>query len=690
MKDLLNQLRNNIPASAITGPIFIILILAMMILPLPPMLLDVFFTFNIGMSLVVLLTAMRARKALDFLSFPSVLLLSTLLRLSLNVASSRAVLMEGHTGPDAAGKVIESFANFLIGGNYAVGIVVFMVLTIINFVVITKGATRIAEVAARFTLDAMPGKQMAIDADLNAGMINEQEARKRRSEVAQEAEFYGSMDGASKFVRGDAIAAILILAINLIGGLIVGIAQHQLSIGDAASNYTLLAIGDGLVAQIPGLMISTAAGLMVSRVSAEGDISQQMAENLLGDPKALFVTGGIIGVLGLIPGMPHLAFLLMAAAVCAVAWGIDKRNKAPKKEEAAQLEDKTKPQDVEVGWNDVPAPDTLGIEVGYRLLPMMEPGSTHEVLQRIKNVRKKFAQEVGFLPATVHVRDNLALPPNKYRIMFKGVEIGSGDLYPDRLLAICGEDESLPPLPGEKTKDPTFGMPAVWVFRDAQEQAEFAGYAVVEPGTVITTHLSHIMRSHAQELLGREEVQQLVDHIKQYSPKLIEDVIPKLVPLHVLQKVLQNLLSEGLTILDVKTVIENLAEHYGTTQDTNDLTRNVRVAVSRAIAAQVAPGAGAIPVMTLSAALEGLLMQAFSSGGAFDPQMAEKLLNEVTQTASAIENTGGSPILVVPSQLRQSLSRFLRRNAKGLSVLSTDEIPDGRQLKITHLIGETL
>ncbi|NWG39114.1 MAG: flagellar biosynthesis protein FlhA, partial [Hydrogenophilaceae bacterium] len=535
----------------LAGPLFIVMILAMMVMPLPPFALDVLFTFNIALSVIVLLASLYTRKALDFAAFPTILLVSTLLRLSLNVASTRVVLLEGHTGPDAAGKVIESFGHFLVGGNYTVGIVVFIILVVINFVVITKGAGRIAEVSARFTLDAMPGKQMAIDADLNAGLIGEDEARKRRSEVAQEADFYGSMDGASKFVRGDAIAGILILVINILGGLAVGVFQHDLSFADAAKNYTLLAIGDGLVAQITALIISIAAGIIVSRVSTEQDISSQVLSHIFSNSQVLYITGGILGLMGLTPGMPHFVFILLSAGLIAMAWY--RSHSQGEEESREQMIAPPIPEPVDASWADVEPVDTLGLEVGYRLIPLVDASNDAELVKRIKGIRKKFAREIGFLAPPVHIRDNLEIHPNSYRITLKGVEIASGDVQVGQLLAIDPGNVS-GAMPGAQTREPAFGLPAVWIDNGLREQAQSMGYTVVDAGTVIATHLNHVVGMHAAELLGRQEVQQLLDHLAKESPKLVEDLVPKLLPLSTLQKVLQNLLSEGVHIRDMRTI----------------------------------------------------------------------------------------------------------------------------------------
>lgn len=675
---------------ALAAPILIIMMLAMMILPLPAFALDILFSFNIALSIIILLTSLYTVKPLDFMAFPIVLLVSTMLRLSLNVASTRVVLTEGHAGPDAAGKVIEAFGHFLIGGNYAVGIVVFVILTIINFVVVTKGAGRIAEVGARFALDAMPGKQMAIDADLNAGLIGEQEARRRRTEVGQEAEFYGAMDGASKYVRGDAIAGIMVTIINIVGGLIVGVLQHDMAFGDAIKNYTLLAIGDGLVAQIPSLIISVAAGVIVSRVASEQDIGSQLTTQLFAKPQVLYITAGIIGGMGLIPGMPHIAFLLLAAALGAAGHALSQRAKNAEVQRPEPEAAVAPPEVEEATWQDIVPVDTLGLEVGYRLIPQVDKTQGGELLRRIKGIRKKFAQEVGFLSPPVHIRDNLELKPSAYRITLKGVEVGSGESHIGQFLAIDPGMVS-GSLPGTVTTDPAFGLPAVWIDASMREHAQALGYTVVDAGTVIATHLNHVISTHAADLLGRQEVQQLLDHLGKESPKLVEDLVPKLIPLSTLQKVLQNLLTEGVHIRDMRTIIETLAENASHTQDPNDLTAMVRIALGRAIVQQIFPSTNELSVMTLDGRLERLLMQALQSSGpdgaGIEPGLADNLVMQTEQAVRQQEQMGLTPVLLVPGPLRASLSRFLRRALPQLKVLSHAELPDSKTIRVTSLVG---
>ncbi|CAE6757322.1 flagellar biosynthesis protein FlhA [Paraburkholderia nemoris] len=676
---------------ALAGPVLICMILGMMILPLPPFLLDLLFTFNIALSVMVLLVSMYTMKPLDFAAFPSVLLFSTLLRLSLNVASTRVVLLEGHTGPDAAGQVIESFGHFLVGGNFAVGIVVFVILMVINFMVITKGAGRIAEVSARFTLDAMPGKQMAIDADLNAGLINEDQARKRRLEVSQEAEFYGSMDGASKFVRGDAIAGLLIMVINIVGGLIVGMAQHGMDFASAGKTYTLLTIGDGLVAQIPSLVISTAAGVIVSRVATNEDIGTQLTGQLFTNPRVLVITGCILVLMGLIPGMPHFAFLILGGGLIQLGRTMKKRSEARKN--TATLVDVAPAtlapvENAEASWDDVTMIDTLGLEVGYRLIPLVDKNSDGELLKRIKSIRKKFAQEIGFLPPVIHIRDNLELRPNGYRIALKGVEVGVGEAYPGQWLAINPGQVSAA-LPGTPTQDPAFGLPAIWIDTNLREQAQVYGYTVVDSSTVVATHLNHLVVTHASELLGRREVQALLERMQKDTPSLVDDLVPKSLPLTTLQKVLQNLLEEGVPIRDLRTILEALSEHAPKVTDAHDLTAAVRLALGRAITQQWFPGVGDMQVMGLDSNLERVLSQALSTGAnpGLEPGLAHTLLNETQKAMTRQQNLGLSPVLLVQHALRPMLARFLRRSLPQLKVLSYAEVPDTRNIKVVNLIG---
>jgi len=672
------------------APIFIVLVLAMMVLPLPPWMLDLLFTFNIAMALMVMMVASQMVRPLDFAAFPAVLLVTTLLRLSLNVASTRVVLMEGHTGAGAAGKVIESFGHFLIGGNFAVGLIVFAVLVVINFIVVTKGAERIAEVGARFTLDAMPGKQMAIDADLNAGLIDEKEAKRRRAEVGEEAEFFGSMDGASKFVRGDAIAGMLILVINIVGGFLIGVISHNLSAGDAANHYVLLAVGDALVAQIPGLLISVAAAMVVSRVGKEQNIGSQIGAQVFGSSKALGITAGIVGTLGLIPGMPNLVFLLIAGALGALAWGLKRRDKLAAEAPPAPPPD-AQPANAEANWDDPVPVDTLGLEVGYRLIALVDKtrvSGGSDLLSRIKGVRKKFAAEVGFLPPAVHIRDNLELKPSAYRVLLRGAVVGEGEAYPGMLLAINPGGASIK-LPGTATTDPAFGLPATWIEERQREMAQMNGFTVVDCATVVATHLSHLMQVNAARLLGRVETQQLVEHVTKQAPKLIEDVIPKMVGIATLQKVLQLLLDEGVHIRDMRSIVECVAENAAQVTDPVELARRIRVHLAPVIVQQIYGPTKELDVIALEPELERLVTQALTSphGAALDPGVADTLTREAANTAKKQEDLGQPACLLVPDPIRVPMARLLKRAAPRLKVLGHSEIPETHSIRIGNIIG---
>jgi flagellar biosynthesis protein FlhA len=672
----------------LAGPVLIMTILAMMILPLPTFVLDLLFTFNIVLSIMILLVAMFTQKTLEFSAFPTVLLFSTLLRLALNVASTRVILMQGHTGADAAGQVVEAFGHFLVGGNFAIGIIVFIILIIINFMVITKGAGRIAEVGARFTLDGMPGKQMAIDADLNAGLIGEEEAKRRRKEVTQEADFYGSMDGASKFVRGDAIAGLMIMAINIIGGLIIGVMQHDMSVGMAGETYTLLTIGDGLVAQIPSLVISTAAGVVVTRVVNDQDVGEQMVDQLFTSSRVLLLSAAVIGLLGLIPGMPNLVFLLFTALLLGMAWWLRGREDAQRSLAGAvhaRVESETA-QVNEASWSDVQMEDELGLEVGYRLIPMVDQDQQGQLLNRVRGIRKKFAQQMGFLPPAVHIRDNLDLAPTHYRILLKGVEIGHGEIQPDRWMAIdpgCAEGD----VPGTPCKEPTFGLPALWIDEVQRELAQTLGFTVVDPSSVVATHLNHLIATHIEELFGRQEAQQLLDQLTKHAPKLVEDLIPAVISLTTLHKVLQNLLSERVAIRDMRTIIDTLAEFATANSDADELTARVRTRLSRAITQQWFPGDVDIQVIGLDLSLEQLLVQATQSGSAIEPGIAESLMKQTEQALMHQDGLGAPPVLLVNPALRLMLSRYLRRIFPQMAVLSSQEISSQRNVRMTWLIG---
>ena len=685
-KDLFGE--NAAVLKALMAPLFIVMVLSMMVLPLPPFALDLLFTFNIAMSLMVMMVAANMVRPLDFAAFPAVLLVTTLLRLSLNVASTRVVLMDGHNGTGAAGKVIEAFGHFLIGGNFAVGLIVFAVLVVINFIVITKGAERIAEVGARFTLDAMPGKQMAIDADLNAGLIDEATAKKRRLEVSEEADFFGSMDGASKFVRGDAIAGMLILIINIVGGFIIGVAQHGLSVSDAASTYILLAVGDALVAQIPGLLISVAAAMVVSRVGSEHDIGSQIRSQVFQSPKALTITAAIIGLLGLVPGMPNVVFLLMSSLIGYYAWWIHQRKKIEAARPPVDTSAAPAPANGEASWDDLQPVDTLGLEVGYRLIALVDKARQGDLLGRIKGVRKKFAQEVGFLPPSVHIRDNLELKPSAYRVTLRGAVVGEGEAFPGMFLAI-NPGGSAPQLPGTRTIDPAFGLPAVWIEERHKAQAQMAGYTVVDCSTVVATHLSHLIQLNAAKLLGRVETQALVEHVTKQAPKLIEDVVPKMVGIATLQKVLQLLLEEGVHIRDFRSIVESLAENAGQVNDPAELARRIRIHLAPAIVQQIYGPAKELDVIALEPELERLVTQALNSphGAVLDPGVADSLTRQAAETAGKQESLGHPACLLVPDALRAPLARLLKRSAPRLKVLAHSEIPETHSIRIGSIIG---
>ena len=684
MKTLQRWFGNNARlANGIAAPLLVMAILGMMVLPLPPFLLDTFFTINIAVALMVMMVAAYMIRPLDFAAFPTVLLLTTLMRLSLNVASTRVVLLEGHTGPDAAGTVIAAFGHFLIGGNFAVGLIVFAILVVINFVVVTKGSERIAEVSARFTLDAMPGKQMAVDADLNAGLIDEKEAKRRRAEVGEEADFFGSMDGASKFVRGDAVAGILILLINIFGGFTVGVLQHDLSASEAANTYILLAVGDALVAQIPGLLISVAAAMVVSRVGKEDDLGKQIVGQMFVSPRVLGITGGIMGILGVIPNMPHLVFIGIACVLGYGSWLLAHRPPPPDPAAAAPAP----VADGEASWDDLQPVDQLGLELGYRLIALVDKARQGDLLTRIKGVRRKFAQEVGFLPPAVHVRDNLELKPSGYRITLRGVIVGEGDAFPGMFLAI-NPGGITTPLIGTATTDPAFGLPAHWIDERQKEAAQMAGFTVVDSETVMATHLSHLMQVQASKLLSRTETQQLVDHVAKLAPKLIEEVVPKMVSITIFQKVLQLLLDEAVHIRDIRTIIESLAEHAAATQDPVELARRVRVALSPAIVQQIYGPTRELNVIAIDPSLERMLVQALGSpsGPALDPGVADLLTRTAAETALKQEEMGVPACLLVPDQIRSAISRLVRRVAPRLQVLAHSEIPDTHTIRIGPIL----
>ena len=686
------DLSNMVRAVGLGTPILILLLLAMMVLPLPPLALDLLFTFNIALSLMVLLAAVYALRPLDFAVFPTILLIATLLRLALNLASTRVVLLEWHTGTDAAGQVIKAFGDFVVGCNYAVGLVVFAILVIINFVVVTKGAGRVSEVSARFTLDAMPGKQMAIDADMNAGVLSQEEARVRRADVAREADFYGSMDGASKFVRGDAIAGLLILFINIIGGLVIGMAQHDLSLSVAAENYILLTIGDGLVAQIPSLLLSTATAIVVTRVSDSSEMGDQILSQLLSSSKSLYITAAVIGSLGLVPGMPNFVFLSIAAALVGLGMFLTQsRTETTERAEAATLEalPAPKPVDEELSWDDVQQTDMISLEVGYRLISLVDKAQGGELLGRIRSVRKKLSQDLGFLLQSVHIRDNLDLDPNHYQIQVMGVPVANGVIYPGKEMAI-NPGQVFGELNGIAAKDPTFGLDTVWIEPAQREEAQSLGYTVVDAGTVIATHLSQILKEHAHEFLGHDEVQQLLDNLAKSAPKLVESLVPNLLSLGAVLKVMQNLLAEQVPIKDVRSIAEALADGALKSQDPDALTTGVRIALSRTIYEQINGLAPELEVLSLEPRLEQMLQDAVrgqQQSMGLEPGLAEQMLQQINEGVIQMENQGKPAVLLVASTIRLWLASLVKSNNKGLHVLAYDEIPAEKRIRVVGTVG---
>ncbi|UUT58486.1 flagellar biosynthesis protein FlhA [Aeromonas hydrophila] len=676
-------------------PLLVLASLGMVVLPIPPLMLDILFSFNIALSIVVLLVAVYTRRPLEFAAFPTVLLIATLLRLALNVASTRVVLLEGHNGSAAAGHVIEAFGNVVIGGNYTVGIIVFMILMIINFVVVTKGAGRISEVSARFTLDAMPGKQMAIDADLNAGLINQEEAKKRRQDVTQEADFYGSMDGASKFVKGDAVAGIMILFINILGGFIIGMVQHQLTFGEAAQIYTLLAIGDGLVAQIPSLLLSIAAAIIVTRQNTDQDMGTAVLGQLFDNPKALIISAGILLMMGSVPGMPHLAFLSLGAIAAAGAWWLLRREKqlaakAAKGELMPASTEQTHEQK-DLSWDDVMPVDIIGLEVGYQLIPLVDRNQGGELLNRIKGVRKKLSQELGFLVPAVHIRDNLDLAPNQYRITLMGVSTGEANVYHDKEMAI-NPGQVFGQIQGVATRDPAFGLEAVWVAKEQVSQAQTLGYTVVDTATVVATHLSQILSNHAALLLGHDEVQQLLDMIGKHQNKLVEGLVPEVISMGNLVKVLQNLLNEGVPIRDMRTILQTLVEYAPRSQDPEVLTAACRIALRRLIVQEIAGPDPELPVITLAPELERILHQSLQAGGGdgagIEPGLAERMQRSLVEATQRQELEGQPAVLLTSGILRNTLAKFVKNSIPGLRVLSYQEVPDDKQIRIVSAVGQ--
>ncbi|MFZ3410688.1 flagellar biosynthesis protein FlhA [Vibrio chagasii] len=678
---------------AIGAPVMVLATLAMVVLPIPAFLLDMFFTFNIALAMVVLLVSVYTRRPLDFAAFPTVLLIATLLRLALNVASTRVVLLHGHEGGDAAGNVIEAFGNVVIGGNYAVGLVVFLILMIINFMVVTKGAGRISEVSARFTLDALPGKQMAIDADLNAGLIDQDQARLRRFEVTKEADFYGSMDGASKFVKGDAIAGILILFINIIGGLSIGMAQFGLGFGEAIEIYTLLTIGDGLVAQIPSLLLSIAAAMMVTRQNTDEDMGQQLIFQMFDNPKALMITAAILGVMGIVPGMPHFSFLSLAAIAGGAAYYIDKKQKKkalePNLPAAVEASGETGSQK-ELSWDDVQPVDIIGLEVGYRLIPLVDRDQGGELLERVKGVRKKLSQDFGFLIPAVHIRDNLELTPNSYRITLMGVAVGEAEIKPDMELAI-NPGQVYGMIDGEPTIDPAFGLEAVWIREEQREHAQALGYTVVDSSTVLATHLSQLLTNNASQLIGHEEVQNLLEMLSRSTPKLVEGFVPDQLQLGVVVKVLQNLLNEAIPIRDIRTIVQTLSEYSSKSQEPDILTAAVRISLKRLIVQEINGIEPELPVITLIPELEQILHQTMQASGGesagIEPGLAERLQASLSQATQEQELKGEPAVLLTSGVLRSTLAKFVKNTIPSLRVLSYQEIPDEKQIRIVQAVG---
>ena len=685
--------------SGLGAPLVVMAMLAMIVVPLPPLALDALFTFNIALSLVVLMAVVYVKRPLDFSVFPSILLITTLLRLALNVASTRVVLLEGHQGPDAAGKVIESFGEFVVGGNYAVGIVVFAILTIINFIVITKGAGRITEVSARFTLDAMPGKQMAIDADLNAGLLTREEAKARREEVREEADFYGSMDGSSKFIKGDAIAGLLILFINIIGGLAIGMLSHDMGLADAASTYVLLTIGDGLVAQLPALLVSTAVAILVTRVSRSQDMGKAVAGQVFGQWKAVGIAAAVMILVGLVPGMPNLAFLSLGGAVAYLAWRLYQREQqllrdgpdlpagAPGAPGQPALPGQAPGAPAELGWEELRPVDALGLEVGFKLIPLVDVAQGGELMARIKAIRRKLTQELGFLVPAVHIRDNLELPANHYRILVHGVPVAGGEIHPDREMAL-NPGQVFGEVAGIPGKDPAFGLDAVWIQGAQRAQAEAVGYTVVDPATVVATHVSHLVREHAPELLGHEEAQQLLDALKKAAPKLVEDLTPKTLPLSTVVRVLQSLLGEKVPVRQMRQIAESLVEHGAQTQDPAALVAAVRTALGRFIVQEINGMAPELPVFTLNPALERVLQDSVSGqSSALEPGLAERLHQSLGDMVQRQEARGEPAVLLVPGQVRPVLARLVRHSVPSLAVLAYSEVPEDKRLKLVGSIG---
>jgi flagellar biosynthesis protein FlhA len=671
------------------APLLLLAVLSMVVLPLPPLVLDTLFTFNIALALVVLMAVVYVARPLEFGVFPTVMLIATLLRLALNVASTRVILLHGHTGTASAGHVVESFGEFVVGGNFAVGLVVFAILTIVNFVVVTKGAGRISEVSARFTLDAMPGRQMAIDADLSAGLITQEEARVRRGEVRAEADFYGSMDGASTFVRGDAVAGILVVIINLVGGIAIGMLSHDLDFGQAGRTYALLTIGDGLVAQIPALLLSTAVAIIVTRMSQAQDMGNELSSQLFAQPRVLGATAALLAIMGVVPGMPNAAFLTMSVVTAAGAWWLARRAKVPPEPAEPESLPAAPPVEMqELSWDDVRPVDPISLEVGYRLVPLVDRAQGGELLGRIRGVRRKLSQELGFLVQAVHIRDNVELPPGDYRICVGGVVVGQGSIHADRELAI-NPGRVFGKVPGIETREPTFGMPAIWIEPAQREQAQSFGYTVVDPSTVVATHLSQLVQIHSHQLLGYEETQQLLASLARTAPKLVEELTPKTLAMSVVVRVLQSLLAERVALRNLRLIVETLVDQGRRTQDPTELLAQVRIALGPQIVHDVAGSSEEVPVITLEPDLEDLLHGAVAGSGTpvIEPGLAERLQQRLKDSVARQDRTGEPTVLVVSPQLRAALARFARATVPGLNVWAWNELPESRRVRLAAAIG---
>lgn len=688
----IRQDMSRIELSGLGIPVIVLLIISMLVLPLPSFLLDFLFTFNILLGVVIIMIAINSSKPLDFSAFPAILLLATMLRLGLNVASTRLVLVKGHEGPDAAGKVIEAFGEFVIGGNYLVGFIIFSILMIINFIVVTKGAGRVSEVIARFTLDAMPGKQMAIDADLNAGVIDQETAKRRREEISQESDFFGSMDGASKFVRGDAIAGLLILLINIIGGLVIGISQHDLSFTEAGKIYALLTIGDGLVAQIPTLLLSLATAIIVTRVTTADSMTVQ-AKSQLSNPLALMVAGGILVLLGLVPGMPSLIFLSLGIVAGVSGYAMSKKIHQQAILDTNgdfETDDRPDPMKEELNWDDVDQVDLVGLDIGYGLIPLVNPETGGQLLPRVKGVRKKLSAELGFLVQPIRIRDNLDLEPDVYNIVMNGVVRGKGEIKVGQELAI-NPGQVHGALEGTLTKEPAFGLDATWIDPAQRDYARTLGYTVVDPATAIATHLNTLLRNNSSELLSHDETQQLLDKVAERSPKLVEDLVPGKLPLATITKVLQNILDESVSVRDMRTIIEVLSTESSRTQDIEELTAAVRPRLGRMIVQGLVDINDSLPVMTLNPSLEqilhNILQQNNSSQGlVIEPKLAEGLFKALAENSQEVENLGHAAVLVVSPAIRPWLAKFIRHRLAELTVLSYSEIPDDQAVNVVATI----